>query len=164
MSGLFRRVLRRGLAARDDDDAYDARPAEAAYRRLLELAQSLRAAAAQLNAAQARVDMRARQGTPGLDDERDEIATEKRALDEAANRIDQDARDLRARLDAAATQRAVSGARARLHETRAALQGHRTTLAQVVSDAEDEAIRLEARARGLAELYGQTSGGEPSSP
>jgi chromosome segregation ATPase len=155
--------FRRRRAA-ETDEAYDARPAEVAYRRLLELAHQLRASSASLSAAAARVEMRARQGMPGLDDERDEIAAEKRALDEAVARIDQDARDLRARLDAAATQRAVSGARARLHETRAALQGHRTTLAQVVSDAEDEAIRLEARARGLAELYGQTSGDEPSSP
>jgi len=162
VSALFRRHRR---SPADDGEAYDAEPAEAAYRRLLELAQQLRASSAGLAAAAARVEMRAARGkNDAIDEERAEIADQRAALDAAVDRIEKEAAQVRARLDAAATQRAVSGARARLQETAAALHGHRTTLAEVVTAAEDEAIRLEARARGLAELYGQTSGEGPPTP
>jgi chromosome segregation ATPase len=164
MGGLLRRLVRRGSRPRDDDEAYDAAPAEAAYRRLLELAQSLRASAAGLAAAQARVEQRARAGEPDLDDERAAIAAQRAAMTEAVDRIEAEARELRGKLDAAATARAVSGARARLQETKAALHGHRTTLAEVVTEAEDEALKLEARARALAELHGQPSGEGTTSP
>lgn len=162
MSALFRRHRR---PRADDGEAYDAEPAEAAYRRLLELAQQLRASSAGLAAAAARIEMRAaRATTDAIEDERQQVAEQRAALDAAVVRIETEARDVRRRLDAAATAQAVSGARARLQETAAALHGHRTTLAEVVEAAEDEAIRLEARARGLAELYGQTSGEGPPTP
>jgi predicted nucleic acid-binding Zn-ribbon protein len=163
VTGLFRRrAARRNV---EPADAYDAEPAEAAYRRLLELAQQLRASSAGLAAAAARIEMRAaRANTDAVEEERQQVAEQRAALDAAVARIEGEARDVRRRLDAAATAQAVSGARARLQETAAALHGHRTTLAEVVEVAEDEALRLEARARGLAELYGQTSGEGPPTP
>jgi phage shock protein A len=82
-----------------------------------------------------------------------EIAEQRAALEQAATRIDGDAAALRARLDAAATSAAVSGARAALQETGHALAGHRGTVDDVVREAEDHAMRLEARARALAELH-----------
>jgi phage shock protein A len=195
MSGLFRR--RRREVPRAADEPYDPRPAEAAYRRLLELAQDLRRSAAELSAAAARVEMReaalrravgdydriaqaaiaggrtiqaesaiasgeaAAATLDALVPQAAEIADRQADLERAVARIEAEAATLRARLDAAATAQAVSGARARLHETAATLAGHRTTLAAVVTEAEDEAVRLEARARALAELYGETSG-DPS--
>lgn len=89
-----------------------------------------------------------------------EIADQRAALEQSAAKIEREAAEVRARLDAATTAQAVSGARARLHETAAQLAGHRTTVQQTLAVAEDEAVRLEARARALQELYGQPSGNE----
>lgn len=206
MSGLFRKLLGKAddapgkHAARPSEPAYDPRPAEAAYRRLLQLAQDLRAATAGITAAQGRLAMREAQlrssvetyeriaqeavangrsiqaesamasseaATATLDalaPQGAELAHEKAELERAVARLEAEAAELRAKLDAAGTAQAVSGARARLQESGAALAGHRGTLADVVSEAEDEALRLEGRARGLAELHGQTFGTAEESP
>ncbi len=198
MSGLFRWRKRDTLVPRAAAEPYDARPAEAAYRRLLELARDLRRSAAGLSAAAARVEMRQAQLRRSVEEydriaqtaiangrsiqaesaiasseaaaatldalvpQAAEIADQQADLERGAGRIEAEAAALRAKLDAAATAQAVSGARARLHETAAALAGHRPTRDAVVTDAEDEALRLEARARALAELHGQTSGDPPT--
>jgi phage shock protein A len=205
MSGLFRRLLGKGdepgrHAARPDEPAYDPRPAEAAYRRLLELAAELRTATAGITAAQGRLEMREAQlhrsvetyeriaqeavangraiqaesamassetaaaTLAALAPQGVELAQEQAELERAVARLEAEAAELRARLDAAGTAQAVSGARARLHESQGALAGHRGTLADVVRDAEDEALRLEGRARGLAELHGQEYGTRQESP
>jgi phage shock protein A len=199
---LFRRLTGRGSdpprhGAPSSDSTYDAAPAEAAYRRLLELAQNLRRATAGLTAAAGRVEMREAQLRRALGDyeriaqeavangraiqaesaiasaeaaeatlaaiapQAAEIAAERTELERAIAKLEAEAAALRARLDAAHTAQAVSGARAQLHETVAKVAGHRSTLDTVVRDAEDEALRLEGRARGLAELHGQTSGDPP---
>lgn len=194
---LFRRLTGRGDAPAGrlgaPEERYDPGPAEAAYRRLLELATDLRRSTAQLSAASARVEMRetqlrnavaeyeriAQQAIAGgrtiqaesaiassetaeaalaaLKPQAEEIAAQHAELERAAAKLEGEAAALRAKLDATQTQQAVSGARARLQETAAAMAGHRQTLNEVVRDAEDEALRLEGRARGLAELYGSTA-------
>lgn len=199
---LFRRLTGRGPTpprhgVPSSDVQYDPAPAEAAYRRLLELAQQLRTSAASLAAAAARVEMREAQLRRSLEEyerigqaaiaggraiqaesaiasgeaaqatldalapQAQDIADQRDELERAAAKLDAEAAALRAKLDASQTAQAVSGARARLHETAAALSGHRLTLDSVVREAEDEALRLEGRARGLAELYGQPSGQPP---
>jgi phage shock protein A len=194
---LFRR---KRATEQAPDDRYDPAPAEAAYRRLLALAQDLRRSTAQLTAAAARVEMRetqlrnavaeyeriAQQAIAGgrtiqaesaiasseaaeatlaaLKPQADEIAAQHAELERAAAKLEGEAAALRAKLDASQTAQAVSGARARLQETAAAMTGHRHTLDGVVRDAEDEALRLEGRARGLAELYGQPSGEKAEDP
>jgi phage shock protein A len=193
VSGLFRRLVGRGARAAPPSTApdYDPAPAEAAYRRLLQLAQQLRASTGGLTAAAARVGMREAQLRRSLDEyerlaqqavangraiqaesalasaeaaqaaldalapQAAEIATQKAALDRGVAKLEAEAAALRARLDASQTAQAVSGARARLNETAAKLAGHRPTVDAVVRDAEDEALRLEGLARGIAELYGQ---------
>ncbi|MDQ1713283.1 MAG: hypothetical protein QOE45_2733 [Frankiaceae bacterium] len=201
MTGLFRRLLGKGDGgALPEEPPYDPRPAEAAYRRLLELAQELRVATAAISAAQGRLEMREAQlrrsvetyeriaqeavahgraiqaesalasgetavaTLAALEQQAGELAHERAELERAVAGLEAEAAGLRARLDAAGTARAVSGARARLQESGAALAGHRGTLADVVRAAEDEALRLEGRARGLAELHGQTYGTEQQSP
>ena len=72
--------------------------------------------------------------------------------------------ELRAKLDESQTQQAESGARAHLRETAAKAAHHRPALEAVVRDAEDEALRLEGRARGLAELYGDPATAPPRPP
>ncbi|HEU0131537.1 MAG TPA: hypothetical protein VFQ85_11175 [Mycobacteriales bacterium] len=195
--GVFRRLIgaepKTGRhALPPDEPAYDPAPAEAAYRRLLELARDLRASTAGITAAQARLAMREEQlrqsvatyeriaqqavaagraiqaesaiassetaaaTLDALAPQAAELQAQKDELERAAARIEGEAAAMRAKLDAATTAQAVSGARARLQETGAALSLHRGTLDDVVRDAEDEALRLEGRARALAELHGQT--------
>lgn len=199
MSGLLRRILGKGgrpapLPSTASD--YDPAPAEAAYRRLLQLAQQLRASGGGLAAAAARVEMREAQLRRSLDEyeriaqtaiangrtiqaesalasaeaaqaaidalapQAAEIKAQSDELERGVARLESEAATLRARLDASQTAQAVSGARARLNETRAALHGHLSTVDAVVRDAEDEALRLEGLARGIAELYG----GGPAPP
>ena len=195
--GLIKRLL-----GRDDPPVpprapepppYDPARAEAAYRRLLELAQELRRAGDALTAAQGRVELRqlqmrrsaeeydliaqnaiangrsiqaesamasaetAEAALAALEPQAQELAQQRAELAEAIANIESEAAAMRAKLDAAGTAQAVSTAKATLHQSGAAMAGHRQTLEQVVGDAEDEAMRLEARARALAELYGGRS-------
>lgn len=195
--GLFRRKRETPL---DTEPAYDPAPAEAAYRRLLQLAQQLHASSGALVAAAAKVEMReatlrrsleeydriAQQAIAGgraiqaesaiasgeaaqaaldaLAPQAAEIAAQRDAIERGVAKLEAEAASLRARLDASQTAQAVSGARARLNQTAAALAGHRPTIEAVVRDAEDEALRLEGLARGIAELYGQTSGETAAPP
>ncbi len=203
---LFRRLTGRGdkpsgpgSAASESD--YDPAKAEAAYRRLLQLAQELRRATGGLQAAAGRVEMREAQLRRSMEEydriARDaiahgrtiqaesaiassetaeaalaalapqaaEIAEQRDELERAIAKLEAEAAELRNRLDASHTAQAVSGARAHLQETAAKAAHHRPALDMVVRDAENEALRLEGRARGLAELYGEDPrGGTANAP
>jgi phage shock protein A len=177
--------------------AYDPARAEAAYRRLLELAQELRRAGDALTAAQGRIELRqlqmrrsaeeydliaqnaiangrsiqaesaiasaetAEAALAALEPQAQELAAQRAELAEAIANIESEAAAMRAKLDAHGTAQAVSTARATLHQSGAAMAGHRQTLDEVVGDAENETVRLEARARALAELYGAKPGEQP---
>lgn len=177
--------------------AYDAARAEAAYRRLLELAQELRRAGDALTAAQGRIELRqlqmrrsaeeydliaqnaiangrsiqaesalasaetAEAALAALEPQAQELALQRAELAEAIANIESEAAAMRATLDAHGTAQAVSTARATLSQSGAAMAGHRQTLDEVVGDAENETVRLEARARALAELYGAKPDEQP---